>query len=526
MRHRSMKLVLGTAAAAAAMVVPTAAQAATPIPPAVQSAIDTFQAKPAYEHTTFGLLVMDRDTDEVLLSQNTEKLFTTGSIMKTFTASALMSKLSPDYQFRTPVYRRGKVSRGTLKGNLVMVASGDYAFGLRDQPGNTMGYNSTPDIDHSYADTGLPGPTLLAGSNPLRAVNQIAAQIKKSGIKKVNGNVVVDDRLFQDYDGWPDGEISPAWVNENLIDAQAFPTSIGKPAKVVWRPKTALYKVVNRTRTGPKGSSSTLALSVPKNGQLILSGRIPLGSGPILSNAQVPGPSALMRSAMIGALRRQGIKVSVRAVGGNPRRLLPGKTVLKSGKQVGVYTSDPLSQTVKAILKVSANRGADLLACLLAVESGSTDCEDGLAGIVENNGALGVPPNTTFAFDGAGSNDMDRTSPTGAVALLDNVLGTSYGTDIYDGLPILGVDGTFRETGLDSPAKGMIRAKSGNRAGGITSDYGIVGAQTRIGYMTTKSGRNLVYADLVNNVPFTTPLVIFGIDTDMTTMETAIQQGY
>ena len=229
---------------------------------------------------------------------------------------------------------------------------------------------------------------------------------------------------------------------------------------------------------------------------------------------------------MIGALRRQGVKVSARATGGNPRRLLPGKTVMKSGKQLGVYTSDPLSQTIKAILKVSANRGADLLACLLAVEAGSTTCEDGLADIVENNDALGVPPNTTFAFDGAGSNDMDRTSPAGAVALLDSALGTPYGNDLYDSLPILGVDGTFRETGLDSPAKGMIRAKSGNRVGGITDDYGIVGAQTRIGYMTTKGGRNLVYADLLNNIPFTTPLVIFDIDTDMTTIETAIQQGY
>lgn len=207
--------------------------------------------------------------------------------MKTFTASALMSKLSTDYRFKTPVYRRGTLSGGTLRGNLVMVASGDYAFGLRDQPGNTMGYNSTPQIDHSYADTGLPGPTFLAGSAPLRAVNQIAGQIKKSGIKRVNGNVVVDDRLFQTYSGWPDGEISPAWVNENLIDAQVRPTSVGQPAKVIWRPKTALYKVVNRARTDPRGSTSTLALSEPKNGRLILSGRIL--RGPRADPQQRPG---------------------------------------------------------------------------------------------------------------------------------------------------------------------------------------------------------------------------------------------
>lgn len=44
------------------------ATAATPVPPAVQSAIDTVQAKPVYQHTTFGMMVLDRDTNEVLLS--------------------------------------------------------------------------------------------------------------------------------------------------------------------------------------------------------------------------------------------------------------------------------------------------------------------------------------------------------------------------------------------------------------------------------------------------------------------------
>ncbi len=527
MRFKKSHLIHGLfATVVSAFAFAATATAATPVPPAVQTAIDTMRSKPAYVHSNFGLSVVDRDTGEVLIEDNPLALFTTGSIMKTFTASATLSRLGPDYRFRTPVYRRGKVSRGTLRGNLVMVASGDYSFGLRDRPDGTMGYNSTPQIDHSYADTGLPGPTLLQGSNPLRAVNSIAGQIRKSGIRRVTGDVAVDDRLFRSFTGWPDGRISPAWINENLIDAQARPTRAGKRAKVVWRPKTPMYRVVNRTRTGPKGSATTLKLAPPKNGRLILSGRIAADSPPILQNVQVPNPSGLMRSALIDALRRKGVRVMAPAAGPNPRRLLPGSTVMKSGRQVGVYRSLPLARTVKVILKVSANRGADLLACMAAVDRGSRDCEDGLTTLIENNDALGVPANTTFAFDGAGSNDMDRTSPVAATTMLRNVLGTPYGSAIYDGLPILGVDGTFRQTGLDSPAKGKIRAKSGNRVGAITGSYGLVGAQTRIGYMTTEGGRNLVYADLVNNVPFKSPLEIFNIDTDMTAVETAIQQGY
>jgi hypothetical protein len=46
---------------------------------------------------------------------------------------------------------------------------------------------------------------------------------RDSGISRVNGDVVIDDRLFTPFNGFPDGLISPIWVNENLIDALVTP---------------------------------------------------------------------------------------------------------------------------------------------------------------------------------------------------------------------------------------------------------------------------------------------------------------
>jgi D-alanyl-D-alanine carboxypeptidase/D-alanyl-D-alanine-endopeptidase (penicillin-binding protein 4) len=178
------------------------------------------------------------------------------------------------------------------------------------------------------------------------------------------------------------------------------------------------------------------------------------------------------------------------------------------------------------ILKVSYNRGADLMVCLLAVKRGSTDCEEGLQSIAANNTALGVPPQTTFAFDGAGSDDRDRTSPIAATTFLRNVYSQSYGQSFYDGLPIFGVDGTLAQTGMGSPAAGKIRAKTGNRVAFLESGGGIAGAQTRIGYIEAASGRQLVYADLIRDIPLDEPTDIFHVDEDMTAVETAIQQGY
>jgi serine-type D-Ala-D-Ala carboxypeptidase/endopeptidase (penicillin-binding protein 4) len=527
-RRRAISVVAGIALLA--LLTPSLvgrAAAAEPIPPSVQAVKTEVQSKPRYQHSTWGLRVVDRDTGEVLIDELSDKLFVTGSILKTYTTSATLAEYGTDYRFRTPVHRVGGVRNGRLNGDLVLVASGDYSFGLRDRPDGTLGYNSTPQIDHNYGDTGLPGPTLLANSHPLAGVDDLAQQVRESGIRRVRGDVMIDDRLFEEFKGWPDGTISPIWVNENVIDMMATPTTPGERAKVRWRPHTSAIQVINRTRTGPPGSQSSLQASGPTRGKVTLSGRIPADSQPLLTIVQVPFPANFARTAFIDALRDHGVDVDARTRGANPSQELPKKKALTGANRVAQRVSPPLSEYVKVILKVSYNRGADLMACLLAVRRGSTDCEDGLLSVVENNAALGASPETTLPFDGAGSDDRDRTSPLDFTTFLSNLYNTQpYGQAIYDGMPILGVDGTLRESGLGSPAAGKIHAKTGDRVAFTEAGQGFAGAKTRVGYIEAESGRNLVYADLIRDIPIEQPTDIFEVDKDMTALETAIQQGY
>ena len=51
----------------------------------------------------------------------------------------------------------------------------------------------------------------------------------------------------------------------------------------------------------------------------------------------------------------------------------------KADAEVAVYESSPFSEYAKLILKVSHSYGANLDVCLMAVEAGSTDCNDGFA---------------------------------------------------------------------------------------------------------------------------------------------------
>jgi D-alanyl-D-alanine carboxypeptidase/D-alanyl-D-alanine-endopeptidase (penicillin-binding protein 4) len=78
----------------------------------------------------------------------------------------------------------------------------------------------------------------------------------------------------------------------------------------------------------------------------------------------------------------------------------------------------PLSQLVKVILKVSYDRGADDLGCLVAAATGSRDCIAGLDRELTTIKKLGVSPVTTILFDGVGSSEYDRSTLTGYTTFL------------------------------------------------------------------------------------------------------------
>ena len=504
-----------------------AVAAAAPAPPGVQQVLAGILSKPLYAHSTWGYEVVDQGTGQALLGQNVDQTFVTGSILKLYSTSTALAVLGPNYRFRTPVYRLGAVRRGVLSGNLVLVASGDYSFGLRERRNGTLAYNNAPQIDHNYADTGLPGPALLPQSNPLAGVDQLARQVRAAGIRSVRGNVVIDDRLFQTYDGWPDGVISPIWINENVIDITTSPSAPGRPARVSWRPRTAAIHVVSQVRT-VTGAGTPLTVDSPRPGVVRISGRIGAASKPILNIWQISDPAAFARTVFIEALRRAGARVSARATGANPTALLPRSRTYPRSARVAERVSPPLSQFIKVILKVSYNRGADDMVCLVAAAKRSRDCIAGLKTEQATIGRLGVSPVTTILFDGAGSSEYDRSTLEDFTTLLQRAATTSWGATLHNGLPILGVDGTAAANQKGTPAAGNVFVKSGTRgATSPTDGRGIFSAITQAGYINARSGRKLIYALFLRDLPVSPDLHEYiAADSDQGAIAAAFQENY
>ena len=143
-------------------------------------ALAAIENEAKYQPSDWGYSVLDQKSGEVLAAQNADKMFDPGSTMKTYSVSTALKVYGPDYRFHTPVYRTGTVASGILNGNLILVASGDMSLGLREQPDGTLYYENLPQVDQSYADTGLPGAVEPPG-NPLTALDQLAQAVRASG---------------------------------------------------------------------------------------------------------------------------------------------------------------------------------------------------------------------------------------------------------------------------------------------------------------------------------------------------------
>lgn len=186
--------------------------------------------------------------------------------------------------------------------------------------------------------------------------------------------------------------------------------SAGQPAKIDWRPKTASIKVTGDVMTVAE-NPKPITIEQQGSGEIRVSGEIAAGSPLALNIWHVPDPAAFARTAFIEALERAGVKVDANPFGRNPAEKLPGNAAYSAENKVAEHVSPPLSEFVKVILKVSYNRGAHLMLCLAAVKAESRDCAAGIGKELELLDRLGVSRQSTYVFDGAGSNDHGKTAP-------------------------------------------------------------------------------------------------------------------
>lgn len=439
-----------------------------------------------YDHATWGILVKDLQTDEILYNVNGDKLFSPASTTKLFSIAALLNAFGDDYRFKTPVYAAGKIENGELKGDLILVAQGDLTMGGRESIKDKISFTK---MDHITANE-IPG-AILTPEDPLKGLNGLALQIFNKGIREMEGNIIIDDSLFETTQK-RGMVLTPIIINENLIDIVVNPTTLGQKAEITWRPQVPGYKVDNQIKTGSKGEKLDLQISSDDLGQnIVIKGTIPLDQKDIVRTFAIKDPKSFAKAAFRQALEKNGVKVTLKPT-----------TATKDLTQVALWTSPPLSEYAKLILKVSHNLGADLVPLLLASREGKKTFAEGMRSLGDFVlQEVKLTPNSFVFVDAAGGNE-NRLTPEAEIKLLDYIHQQKplKFQHFYDALPILGVDGSLEDFGKSTQAIDKVRGKPGTGAIlNLATEKFFLITQALAGYIEGKNGHLLAYLIVVNN---------------------------
>jgi len=473
--------------------------------------------QPKYAHSTWGLYVKDTETGQVLYDLNSEQMFLPASTTKLFSVEALLHAYGDSYRFKTPVYVSGSIQDGILHGDLILVGQGDLTFGGRQGNTDTIAFTT---LDHVNANE-IPGVTLTP-QDPLHGLNELAKQIEKRGIKEIDGDVLIDDRLFETA-VMRGTALSPVFLNENLIDIVVNPGAAGSPAKLSWRPQVPGYSVVNQVKSVSKEESMELDISSDDTGRnIVIKGSIPIDQKDVVRTFSIKDPSHFVREAFIQALRNQGITLKLPKT---QKTQLPAQKTLQAMTPLAVWVSPPLSEYAKLILKVSHNTGANLVPLLLAAHEGKRTFDEGmqlLGNFVVN--VAKIPPNVFVFIDAAGG-DNNRLTPKAEVQLLEYIkkLPADQFKTMYNALPILGVDGSLADFGKSTNAAGKMRAKPGTgMAFNLATHQYFLTTQAFAGYIEGKNGHLLTFMMAVNNANVTAVSDVFAVFEDLSQLSAAI----
>lgn len=453
--------------------------------------------KPLYKNSTWYLYAKDPVTNTVYFDLNSDKFFLPASTTKLFSVAALLNAYGDDYRFKTPIYAFGNIENGVLDGHLVLVAQGDLTFGGRQANADTIEYTK---MDHIIAN--IAPDAILTKGDPLAGIKNLSHQIKESGIKEISGDVLIDDRIFETVE--KRGMIlSPMMINENLIDLIINPGVVGTAAKLEVRPMVRGYTVKNELKTTAKGTLPQVEITSDDFGaNILLTGTVPEDVKDYIRTFSIKDPKNFAKNALIQALEAEGIKVN--AIG--KTSILPDVKAYQNLKPIAVWTSAPLSEYAKLILKVSHNYGADLIPFLLALKTNKKTFEEGmrLLGKFIIDEVKISKDNFSF-LDAAGGND-NRVTPLAEITLLEYLRKQPKEKfkKFYDALPILGVDGSLEDFGKKTNAVNKARAKPGTgaTANAATGDFFLT-TQVYSGYVEGRNGHLIEFVLGINNAPLT-----------------------
>lgn len=430
--------------------------------------LDGIFADPNFANAQWGVEVWSLDRAEPVYEHNPTQLYMPASNNKLLTVAATLVRLGPEFCYETRILADGPIDDGTLRGNLIIVGSGD--------PSNAPRFQE---------------------ADPFRTFRNWASRLKEKGIRSITGDLIGDGAAFEENalgDGWEWDDLAYGYAapvsalqfNENLVAIDISPgEQEGSPANIKIRPLEKYLSVANRIVTSAAGAEARIEVERAEGKEsVVLKGTVPLKSNQLTQTVAVQLPTTYYLEALKLVLEQEGVDVSrcaVRAVRGwNAPSLKP----------LWIHTSPRLADIVKPLLKVSQNLYAETLVRTLGLRLSSDGSFARGREVVESVlHSMAIEKGTYFYADGSGLSRRNLITADLLVRIFKFMYRNRYFQQFYDALPIAGVDGTVSGRMKGTLAENNVHAKTGS----------IANVRSLSGYVRTADGEMLAFSMIANN---------------------------
>lgn len=362
-------------------------------------------------------------------TRNPSLAFKPASVTKVFTAAAAIGLLGSEYRFESRLeWNQIASSDPSIITRLRIVGSGDPSWGM-----------------------------IEFGENHLTRIQQLADQLIQDGVREIRGPIE-----FSYTDArWSNTDRPSGWLADDRLKCfaampQGFTIQGNCATVILENTKRAHWDEIGvpdliqlQVKSGPV---TQIEVSETEKGFLI-SGTWRRGTTPFPIYLPVRRPDIWVINMLTQTLSDRGVRLTADAE----------KVFDPTSRRISIY-SPKMSELIKPMLKMSINFVADALFKTLGDKLGRDSAPDlfkeGETVVREH---LSNP--AIHLIDGSGLSIDNFLTAQATITFLRDLTKRSFFAEIWDSLPIAGVDGTLRRRMNDSAAQNVLRAKTGTLTG-------------------------------------------------------------
>jgi D-alanyl-D-alanine carboxypeptidase/D-alanyl-D-alanine-endopeptidase (penicillin-binding protein 4) len=443
----------------------------------LQTYLNGLPGKSGLETALIGICVKQADGTK-LAGYNENVLLSPASCQKLVTTSTALLILGPEFQFKTLLQYDGvfDAGTGTLKGNVYLKGGGDPTLG-----------------SEKFSSTVL--DSLLY---------KLLNKIKTLGVKKIEGRVIGDDDIFESVMApgtWDWGDIGQYYgagpcgltISDNMVYYSLKSGNEGTGTQFVkMTPYVPQLTIINDVKSGAnKSGDDSFIFGSEYSNYRHMVGTVSGNENEFKIKGSIPDPAWFAAYVLDSTLKANGITVTKQPT---TTRLLresqTSYTASDSRTKIGTLYSPVLKNIIKQINVYSNNLYAEQLHKYISYQ------QNGVGTNISSNELVqtywvnkGLAKNSLIPVDGSGLSRSNAITAQALTDLLVMMKTEKYAEDFLSSLPVAGKNGTLASVG-----KGTFIENN---------YYGKSGSMTRVraysGYVKSKTGKDLVFAILLNN---------------------------